>query len=203
MTDSPSWLSPDEGGAAAPAPATKTESFEISGNEGAAPAPSASNTSSPDDADLPGIILMMRLTNMGVAVALMACSIVLMTTLPSLSNWVLAVYATCGGLLVCCLETQLKYVRVIIALNFGFLFDALYRFLYYLLMASVAYAYDNLFGKIVAVALVAVAFFNTYVLCRYPSYRKVRERIAEEEDKRIEARISKEVKKQAVNQITK
>jgi hypothetical protein len=126
-----------------------------------------------------------------------------MTTLPSLSNWVLAVYATCGGLLVCCLETQLKYVRVIIALNFGFLFDALYRFLYYLLMASVAYAYDNLFGKIVAVALVAVAFFNTYVLCRYPSYRKVRERIAEEEDKRIEARISKEVKKQAVNQITK
>jgi hypothetical protein len=203
MTDTPSWLSPEEGGAAAPAPATNTESFEISGNEGAAPAPSASNTSSPDDADLPGIILMMRLTNMGVAVALMACSIVLMTTLPSLSNWVLAVYATCGGLLVCCLETQLKYVRVIIALNFGFLFDALYRFLYYLLMASVAYAYDNLFGKIVAVALVAVAFFNTYVLCRYPSYRKVRERIAEEEDKRIEARISKEVKKQAVNQITK
>jgi hypothetical protein len=90
-----------------------------------------------------------------------------------------------------------------IALNFGFLFDALYRFLYYLLMASVAYAYGNLFGKIVAAALVAVAVFNTYVLCRYPSYRKVRERIAEEEDKRIEARISKEVKKQAANQIRK
>lgn len=126
-----------------------------------------------------------------------------MTTLPSLSNWVLAVYATCGGLLVCCLETQLKFLRVMIALNFGFLFDAVWRFLYYLLMASVAWAYNNLFGKIVAIALVVVALFNTYVLCRYPSYRKVRERIAEEEDKRIEARISKEVKKQAVNQITK
>ena len=32
---------------------------------------------------------------------------------------------------------------------------------------------------------------------------RVREQIAEEEDKRIEARISKEVKKQALNQVTK
>lgn len=36
-----------------------------------------------------------------------------------------------------------------------------------------------------------------------PSYRRIREQIAEEEDKRIEARISKEVKKQAVNQMLK
>ena len=126
-----------------------------------------------------------------------------MIGLPSISNWVLAVYATCGGLLVCCLETQLKFLRVMIAVNFGFLFDPIWRFLYYFLMASVAWAYNNLFGKIVAAALVAVAIFNTYVLCRYPGYRKVRERIAEEEDKRIEARISKEVKKQAASQLAK
>lgn len=126
-----------------------------------------------------------------------------MTTLPTISNWVLAVYATCGGLLVCCLETQLKFLRVMIAVNFGFLFDPIWRFLYYFLMASVAWAYHNLFGKIVAFSLVACALFNTYVLCRYPSYRKVRERIAEEEDKRIEARISKEVKRQAASQLTK
>ena len=76
MTDAPSWLSPDEGGAAAPAPATNaTESFEISGNDGGAAAPAASTTSSPDDADLPGVILMMRLANMGVAASLMACSV--------------------------------------------------------------------------------------------------------------------------------
>jgi len=90
-----------------------------------------------------------------------------------------------------------------IALNFGFLFDSVMRFLFYVLLASVAWAYDNLFGKIVAIALVVVALFNTYVLCRYPSYRKIRERIAEEEDKRIEARISKEVRKQALNQAKK
>jgi hypothetical protein len=51
--------------------------------------------------------------------------------------------------------------------------------------------------------LVGVALFNTYILCRYPSYRKLREQIAEEEDKRIEARISKEVKQQAIKQMTK
>jgi len=76
MTDSPSWLSPDEGGAA-PAPAPATESFEISGNNDAAAAGQSSTTAmtQADDADLPGIILMMRLANMGVASALMACSV--------------------------------------------------------------------------------------------------------------------------------
>lgn len=54
-----------------------------------------------------------------------------------------------------------------------------------------------------AITIAAVAVFNTYVLCRYPGYRKMREQIAEEEDKRIEARISKEVKKQAVSQMMK
>jgi hypothetical protein len=126
-----------------------------------------------------------------------------MISLPPISSWVLAVYATCGGLLVCCLETQLKFLRVMIAINFGFLFDPIARFLYYFLMATVAWSYRSLFGKIVAACLIACALFNTYVLCRYPAYRKVRERIAEEEDKRIEARISSEVKRQAVNQMTK
>ena len=56
-------------------------------------------------------------------------------------------------------------------------------------------------GKILAACVAGVALFNTYVLCRYPSYRKIRERIAEEEDKRIEARISKEVKKQAIKNV--
>ena len=121
--------------------------------------------------------------------------------IPNPSVFVLAVYASCGGLLICCLETQLKFLRVIIAVNFGFLFNSLWRFMFYLLLASVTWTYENLVGKITAGALVACAVFNTYILCRYPAYRKIREKIAEEEDKRIEARISKEVKKQAVRQM--
>lgn len=126
-----------------------------------------------------------------------------MTPIPSPSALVLGIYATCGGLLICCLETQLKFVRVIIAVNFGFLFNSGWRFLFYLLLGSVALSYGGILGFGTAIAFVSVALFNSYVLCRYPSYRKMREKIAEEEDKRIEARISKEVKKQAARQLMK
>jgi uncharacterized membrane protein len=124
-----------------------------------------------------------------------------MAGIPSISSFVLAIYATCGGLLICCLETQLKFVRVVIAVNFGFLFNSIWRFIFYLMLGSVAWSYDNLLGKIVALCLAGVAVFNTYVLCRYPAYRKLREKIAEEEDRRIEARIAKQVKRQAAQQI--
>lgn len=124
-------------------------------------------------------------------------------TFPSLSVLVLAIYGMCGALLICCLETQLKFLRVMIAVNFGFLFNSLWRFIFYLILGSVCYSWDALPGTIMGGVAIGVALFNTYVLCRYPSYRKIREKIAEEEDKRIEARISKEVKKQAVNQVMK
>ena len=127
----------------------------------------------------------------------------MLASVPPVSTFVLAIYASCGGLLICCLETQLKFVRVMIAVNFGFLFNSLWRFLFYLILGSVTWSYNTLFGKIMAAALGGVAVFNTYILCRYPSYRKIREQIAEEEDRRIEARISKEVKKQALKQVTK
>eukprot|EP00586_Coscinodiscus_wailesii_P018199 CAMPEP_0172517630 /NCGR_PEP_ID=MMETSP1066-20121228/286658_1 /TAXON_ID=671091 /ORGANISM="Coscinodiscus wailesii, Strain CCMP2513" /LENGTH=207 /DNA_ID=CAMNT_0013299733 /DNA_START=101 /DNA_END=724 /DNA_ORIENTATION=+ len=152
-----------------------------------------------DDKELPSIVLFMRLANMGAAGLLIAASIVKMISLPSPSNWILSVYATCGGLLVCCLETQLKFLRVAIALNFGYLFSPTLRFVFYLVMGSVAWQFNDILGKISAITLVATAIFNTYVLCRYPSYRAVREKIAEEEDRRIEAKISDGIKKQAVN----
>ena len=125
-----------------------------------------------------------------------------MVSIPKISGFVLAIYACLGGTLICCLETQLKFLRVMIAVNFGFLFDSIWRFLFYLLLGSVAFTFDGLFGMVVGGLFVGVAFFNTYVLCRYPSYRRIREEIAREEDKRIEARISKEVKRQAVRQMT-
>merc|ERR1719350_2791175 len=151
---------------------------------------------STEEKELPSIVLFMRLSNMGVSGVLIAASIMAMISLPSIPIWVLSVYATLMGCLVCCLETQLKFLRTAIAINFGFLF--------YLLMASIAWTYkgtggaSKILGPVTAIALVVVALFNTYVLCRYSSYRSVREKIAEEEDRRIESRISGEVKKQAM-----
>ena len=77
-------------------------------------------------------------------------------------------------------------------MNFGFLFNSVYRFLFYCLMASVSWGYESLLGKITAGLLGATAVFNTFVICRYPSYRRQREKIAEEEDKRIQAKINQQ-----------
>ena len=127
--------------------------------------------------------------------------IIELTRMPGISVWVMSIYAMIGGLLVCCLETQLKYIRTAIALNFGFLFNSVYRFLFYCLMGSVAWSYGSLLGKITAGTLGVVAVFNTYILCRYPTYRKMREKVAEEEDKRVQAKINQQVRKQAISQM--
>lgn len=117
----------------------------------------------------------------------------------------MSLYATFGGILVCCLETQLKFIRTSIAMNFGFLFNPIYRFVFYALMATVCWGYDRNkafgLGKITAIVLGVTAVFNTYVICRYPSYRRAREKIAAEEDKRIQAKINKQVRKQAFSQM--
>mmetsp|Transcript_37479 Transcript_37479/g.37827 ORF Transcript_37479/g.37827 Transcript_37479/m.37827 type:complete len:119 (-) Transcript_37479:551-907(-) len=118
-----------------------------------------------------------------------------MMSFPSLSNWILSIYAICGGLLICCLETQLKFIRTSIAINFGFLFSPNIRFLYYILLCMISWGFENIAGRAVALALGFIAVFNTYILCRYPGYREVREQIAKEEDRRIEEKINGDVQK--------
>lgn len=56
---------------------------------------------------------------------------------------------------------------------------------------------NNIFGKICAGFLVAIAFYNTYVLIRYPSYRKLRDQLAQEEDKKFNDALAAKVKKEA------
>ena len=223
--ETPSWL---EGDSASPAPApvpvpeptSEPETFDL--NEPAQPsektaraptdnvAGSIMNTIKAegdkpekvvDETDLPKMIFFMRVLNLAAAGLVIAVSIVQLVGLPHISVWIMALYATFGGILVCCLETQLKFIRTSIAMNFGFLFNSVYRFLFYCLMASVSWGYESLLGKITAGLLGATAVFNTFVICRYPSYRRQREKIAEEEDKRIQAKINQQVRKQAFSQM--
>lgn len=66
--DSPSWLTPTETPAPAPevvAPAAPSVKSSMNNNA----------QQDIDDKELPGIILAMRLANMGVSIALMACSV--------------------------------------------------------------------------------------------------------------------------------
>ena len=119
------------------------------------------------------------------------------TVLISPQYFVLCFYAAIGGCLICCLETQLSFIRTFIALNFGFLFNATYRFFFYLLMATILFSLGDLFSIICAGCLVALALYNTFVLIKYPAYRKLRDSIAKEEDARINAAIRERVRKEA------
>lgn len=72
MSEAPSWLKPGN-----EAPAAAPSSLEVSAPAAAASGldTTAAVVSAEDDKDLPSIILMMRLTNMGLAVALIAISV--------------------------------------------------------------------------------------------------------------------------------
>lgn len=213
--DTPAWLTPSGGGspppaaapASAPPPVPTTLSTNVGGGGGVAMGvgDGVGDAALPprDETDLPRMILLMRVLNMLSVAALVAVSILEMIYMPTPDVWILAIYATIGGTLVCCLETQLKFLRVPIAMNFGFLFSPFWRFFFYVLLASVAYSYERIWSYAVAGSLVFTALFNTYVLCRYPSYNKARELIAEEEDRKIEAKIQGEVRKAALNQLAR
>jgi len=207
--DTPAWLGNNASSDAASASSTKDVPQQKSGFADVSPTPHSefpvTNTSAaaadPEiDSKLSHVILIMRLVNMAAMVLLTTCSVLKMMSFPSLASWVLACYAICTSTLVFCLETQLKFIRVMIAMNFGFLFSPFLRFLFYLLMASIAWSFNDLFGQIVGAVLIGVAFYNTYVLISYPDYRKIREKIANQEDRRIEDKINQQVQKTAMDQ---
>mmetsp|Transcript_19776 Transcript_19776/g.27815 ORF Transcript_19776/g.27815 Transcript_19776/m.27815 type:complete len:228 (-) Transcript_19776:137-820(-) len=222
-SNAPSWLTDDPPAATSapslPPPSTPTNdlTFDATENQSAASSMLRSVGASADAAAekaaeeaaaeedikaLTGIIIFMRFINFASAGVVIAKSIIVMSFLPSPGDWVLAFYSLFFGILIALQETQLVFFRTIIAMNFGFLFNSILRFFFYMLMASIMLSFGDLFGDILAIVLCAVALFNTYVLCRYPSYRKIREQLAQEEDKRIKEKINRQVRKQVVRSMT-
>jgi len=196
----PAWLTndaPAPAPAAAPAAAPAPAPSAKTNTPAAAPAPAAQSAVNDDPEQLKGIILFTRLLNLGVSIAVIAHAVYNFIGLPNLKFWILGFYATIFGCLICCLETQLKFIRTAIALNFGFLFDPFLRFWFYILMATVELSFERLWPQILAGVLAGTALYNTYVLCKYPAYRKMRDQIALEEDKRIEARLRDRMRKEA------
>ena len=153
---------------------------------------------------LKGIVLFTRIINFAVSVAVITISILNFISLGSLFDikiMVLAAYSTCGGYLICCLETQLKFIRTGIAMNFGFLFNAGFRFFFYLLVGSICFAFKDIFSYIVGGCMIGVGFYNTYVLIKYPAYKNLRDELAKEEDQRIEGTMREKAKAEATKQM--
>ncbi len=66
-------------------------------------------------------------------------------------------------------------------------------------MTSVCWLYEGLSGYITAISLGCVAVFDMFVMCWYPVYRRMRERVAAEQDWRIQSKINQQVTKQAAS----
>ena len=143
--ETPSWLSGD---APAPAPAAVAPASPAASPSSAAvnntpvaatPAPvaTAASANNDDPEQLRGVILFTRLLNLGISIAVIAHAVFNFVGMPNLKFWILGFYASIFGCLICCLETQLKFVRTGIALNFGFLFDPFLRFWFYILIVKV------------------------------------------------------------------
>ena len=73
---SPAWLDKGSGAAApAPEPVADVAAADIAVADPSAEAPAASSTTTVDESDLSKMILFMRVANMGLAIAMMTCSV--------------------------------------------------------------------------------------------------------------------------------
>lgn len=138
-----------------------------------------------DTSSLPKLLMIMRVGNILAAVLLISASVGNLWKIFNISKLVLAGYGVCFGVLLCCLELNLSFLRVRIASSFGFLYNPLLRLLFSVLLASVAYSFETLLGTIACAALSVLALFNTYVICRYPQYRAVLKELSDEDEKVI------------------
>lgn len=146
-----------------------------------------------NDGELPKLVLLMRLGNIIAAGLLISASVGNLWRIFNVTKLVLSGYGACFGILICGLELNLSFLRVRIASSFGFLYNPFLRLLFSVLLASIAWSFETILGTIACVALLILALYNTYVICRYPQYRDVLKELADEDEKVIK----REARKQA------
>eukprot|EP01036_Dinobryon_divergens_P032148 gene32148-41683_t len=68
--------------------------------------------------------------------------------------------------------TEAIQISKIIALNFGFMYNAKSRSVFMLFIGTILFSF-SLFGRIIGVCMLANAGFNLYIIFRYPEYEKI------------------------------
>ena len=101
------------------------------------------------------------------------------------SKMVLGGYGICFGILLCCLESNLSFVRHPLASNFGFLYSPFLRFIFYILLGMISYSFESIVGTMAAVALCVLSLVNTVVLCRYPGYGAAIQELCDAEERNM------------------
>lgn len=167
--ESPSWLSDNTPAPAASPTVTPTDAP-------AEPVAAASTNTrtqrSEDKNDVLRVKIMKRLTNMLVSSVCALRAILIIITIPDgISEFVIAVYSAVLCTFVFLSEmTELAFMKWILK-NHGYLYSPAWRFMFYLLLASMQWSLGGLWSYINGGALIFVAFLNAYWLLKYPSLR--------------------------------
>lgn len=102
---------------------------------------------------VPKMILYTRLVNLGLSVLMIVISLLSILTTTDITSGVLACYVVMLSCMLCCYETHLKQVSKVIATNFGFLYSAKARCLFFLFLGSIMFHF-GFFGTIMGLALI-------------------------------------------------
>lgn len=124
------------------------------------------------DPAIPRMITYTRVINLALSLGMILISLLAILTTQSATTGVLACYVVVFACLLCCFETHLKQVAKIIALNFGFMYSAKSRAVFMLFIGTIMFSF-SLFGKILALCMVANAGFNVFILFKYPQFDDV------------------------------
>lgn len=120
----PPWLRSDESKSSLP-----TSSGNVS--EGA-----TATTVAGTEAIVPRYLLYTRIINLILSVCMILVSVLALLTTQTATTGVLACYVVVFSCLLCCFETHLKQISKIIALNFGFMYDAKSRSVFMLFIGQ-------------------------------------------------------------------
>jgi hypothetical protein len=102
---------------------------------------------------VPKMILYTRLINLGLSVLMIIISLLSILTTTDITSGVLACYVVLLSCMLCCYETHLKQVSKVIATNFGFLYSAKARCLFFLFIGSIMFHF-GFFGTIMGLAMI-------------------------------------------------
>lgn len=115
------------------------------------------------------MILYTRVINLVLSICMMIASLLSLLTTTTMTTGVLGCYVVVFSCLLCCYETHLKQVSKLIATNFGFLYSAKSRCVFMMFIGTIMFSF-SLFGKLIGLLMLGNAFFNVYVLVRYPDF---------------------------------
>jgi hypothetical protein len=172
----PPWLAPNHG-AAAYAPAASSE--PSSGSSG--PVGNMDGQGGGDvDGDIPRMIMYTRIINLVLSMSMLLVSSLTLVTSDDATSGVLGCYVVVFSCLLCCYETHLKQISKVIALNFGFLYNAKSRVCFMFFVGSILFSF-KFFAQLIGCLMFANAFFNIYVIMKYPGFEDAQRQSAQSE----------------------